>query len=318
MSMMQHCFSEFLSQPLYQFEYKQLHGGFSLNSSYLYHVNDKKYVVRMLGESLHFRKSEIEAHLLAATLNVAPRVHYYDKNNYAFTIMDFIEGATLNLQQAQSVEVLNLVAHKVKLLAQVEVSTLSNIPKRDVFRYIVENYEMVMRNPEYAFLFPLLEDMFSKAKIIVNTIEKDNRSFVLSHNDLHSRNIFFADNDVLFIDWEMVGVTYQLYDLANYSFTACLSDEQDVFLLSKYLGCEPSHAELHQFRKMKLLAMAFYITSIFAWVEKGPSDFSLDNVKRYEDYAALFAHDATANSSDFLFLLGISALKEFSVRYDIV
>ena len=45
------------------------------------------------------------------------------------------------------------------------------------------------------------------------TIEKYPKEFVLCHNDLNPKNIFFY-NDIKFIDWEYAGVNDKYFDLA--------------------------------------------------------------------------------------------------------
>src|SRR4029078_10564272 len=80
-------FQHFLDN-IYSYERKKLVGGLSKNTQYLYTVNDKKYVVRVLGEILSKRQSEVGIHSLAATHGIAPHVYYYD-DAYSFIIMDY-------------------------------------------------------------------------------------------------------------------------------------------------------------------------------------------------------------------------------------
>ena len=58
----------------------------------------------------------------------------------------------------------------------------------------------------------------------------------LCHNDLVKDNLLFRFNDVVFIDWEYSAMNNPYFDLASFVSENNLSEEQEVFFLTKYFG----------------------------------------------------------------------------------
>jgi thiamine kinase-like enzyme len=75
-----------------------------------------------------------------------------------------------------------------------------------------------------------------KLEINSSIIDNYTKEYVLCHNDLNPKNIFFSE-DVKFIDWEYAGVNDRYFDVACVCVEFHLSGEmQEVFLKAYFEG----------------------------------------------------------------------------------
>lgn len=305
-------FKQFLGE-IYLYESKQLIGGLSKNTQYLCLVNDKKYLVRILGESFSKRQNEVNIHCLAADNGIAPKVYYYD-DEYSFIIMDFIEGHTLFLEEANRPEVLDCVVEKIRLISQFDGSAFIHENAWNLIAQINKDYNKIKNQPHVT-LNCMIEQMFNAIKIIYQSLEDEQRRLVFCHNDLNYRNIFFTKKDVVFIDWEMAGLNYELYDFAYYSVFSCLSESDDYYLFTKYLERIPSSIDLDYFKRIKLMIRACNAFYILAFLEHIPTFIPMESIKNLEFYARTFAQDATVISPEFLYSIAICQMRIFVEDY---
>lgn len=305
-------FKQFLGK-IYYYQSDQLRGGLSQNKQYVYSVNDNTYVVRILKEPLSMRQGEVKAHLVAADHTLAPTIHYYDEHEYSFVIMDFIEGQTLPFEHANRRDVLDLVVDKVRSIAQFDVST--RVSAMDLRARMVHYYKKIR---EYA--DPLLDFMLQSAlcvfELVCQNIEKEYRPLLFGHNDLHPRNIFYMQDDMMIIDWELAGLNYPLYDLANYAVYACLNEVDEYYLLTRYLQRFPSDNDLDYFKKVKLVVKVFNAFGFLICLNAIPDGCDNDSVKEFDYYARIFAEDTNANDPEFLYEIALSLLREFFEEYE--
>ncbi len=306
-------FQQFLG-TIYQYECEELCGGLSNNTQYVCSANENKYVVRLLKEPLPVRQGEVSTHLLAASYNIAPNIHYYDDREYSFVIMDFIDGQTLLFDQANGHDVLNLVANNVRSIAQIGANVLMSRHKIDLRALMIRYYKKIHACGDPT-LNRLLEEALNKFEVVYHAMETESRPLVFGHNDLHPRNIFCLQDDMIIIDWETGAINYELYDLANYSVYACLDAADEYYLLTQYLQCFPSHAELQYFKDVKLLVKVFNAFGFLICLEHIPDSVSMESVKEFNHYARIFAQDTNANAPEFLYALALSLLQEFFEEY---
>jgi len=296
------------------YECEQISGGLSHNTQYLCTVNDKKYIVRMLNEPLLIRQSEVLIHLLAANKNIAPKIHYYDTNEYTMVIMDFIEGKTLLLEQACRRDVLDLIVQSVKAVAQFDQNLVMDPDKKDLLVETVQRYETI-KNQRGEELDYIIMQALDNVVCVHQVIENAQRPLVVNHHDLHPRNIFFTDNDMAIIDWERAAINYELYDLAIYSIYACLDEYDDYYVLTKYLERSPLDEDVYYFNCLKLMMRVHIALDFFTCTPHIPECISGKPIKDFKYYGTIFAHDSSANSPEFLYAIGISLLQEFFAEY---
>ena len=153
------------------------------NENYLVVADGTKYIVRK------FLRDDIdrvfEWHLLglafARGITAEPLV--YDASN-GFMVFSFLEGVHKDI----------LTIEEVKLLAE----TLKNL------------HGIQISNAPISIKIKYKNDHVSQA---FETIEQYPGEYVLCHNDLNPKNIFFT-NDVKLIDFEYAGVNDKYFDLA--------------------------------------------------------------------------------------------------------
>ncbi len=306
-------FKQFLGE-VYSYESEQLIGGLSKNTQYLWTVNNKKYVVRVLGESFPKRKNEINIHSLAAANAIAPRVYYYD-DAYSFIVMDYIEGHTLFLEQAKKIEVLDCIVQKVRSVTQLDAHDFLDEGGWNLCARINQDYNTI-KNQQDVKLNSMIEQTFNAMNNIHQKLETQQRPLVFCHNDLNYRNIFFTEKDVIFIDWEMAGMNYEFYDLAYYSVFSCLHEADDYYLLTKYLQHIPSADELDYFKDIKLMIRCCNSFYVLAFLEHIPTSIPMESIKTFEFYAHVLCRDAALFSScEFLYAIAVSQLQQFLSEY---
>lgn len=278
----------------------------------IYTVNDSKYLVRILKEPLLIRQNEVIVHSAAADKFIAPKIyHHQHTKEFSLIIMDFIPESTLSLEQAKDYYTIDFIARKVKSIQELDLNF--TLRTRNLFTVIIENYEKIKN--KNLIIDPIFEEILDKVKIIYQKFENNARPLVISHNDLHPRNIFFTGTDVIIIDWEMVGFNDQFYDLAVYSLCACLNEKDDFYLLKQYLQKDPCSDDMQHFNIVKLLARVTYVFSTFEFLNHIPEVLSVESFNNFEYYENIFAQDSTANSSELLLALGVSQLQLFLEEY---
>jgi len=301
-------FEQFLG-TIHTYRCDQLRGGLSKNTQYVCSVNDNKYVVRILKESLSIRQGEVNNHLVAARHTIAPTIHYYDEDEYSFVIMDFIDGQTLLFEHANRCDVLDLIVRTMKAIAQFD-DTVSSVRTIDLRALMACYYDKIQAYADVT-LHSLIANGLRIFEVVYQSIENEYRPLVFSHNDLHPRNIFYLQNDMVIIDWETGALNYELYDVANYSVYACLHEADEYYLLTQYLECFPSDDNLEYFKKVKLLVKVFNAFGFLICLDHMPDTSDMELVKDFSYYARIFAQDANANDPEFLYELAMSLLQEF-------
>lgn len=301
------------SGDIYQYKRKQLNGGLSNNTQYICVVNEHTYVVRALKEPLARRQNEINTHLLAASKGIAPKIYYYD-DAFSCVILDFIHDHTLLVEQAKRYDVLDIIAKKVRLITQFDVDILANHHEPDLFAQIVADYNQI-KDCGHTDFNALIDKARHDVEIIYHTLERTRRPSVFNHNDLHPRNIFFTQNDILIIDWETAAMNYEFYDLACYSVYSCLNEAEDRYLLTQYLQDCPSDSDLKEYHRVKLMLRVFMAFAFLKLLKPMPQTVPMEAVKEFEYYMQIFAQDTNANSPEFLYALAISFLQEFFKEY---
>jgi len=161
------------------------------NENYLAVANGVKYIVRKLLRDDIDREFEWKVQHLAFEEGIAAEPLVFDREN-GFMVFTFLEG----------VHKTTLDTNELKTLAQ----TLQKLHTINIDAQPI------------------------KLQIDSSIIDDYTKEYVLCHNDLNLKNIFFSE-DVKFIDWEYAGVNDRYFDVACVCVEFDLSDvRQEVFL----------------------------------------------------------------------------------------
>ena len=169
--------------------------------------NDVKAVIRFDLPAAHElsvdRQNEINILKAINHLGLSPEVLYYDIDT-GILIWKFISGVEPSPAENKS----NL--HSLRDLGA-SLSSLHSlsIPENtvDIFSNSMILYRSLLDNSSEKILF-------DKALALFNKLEQDGAKRVLSHNDLHQKNILW-NKKYYFIDWEYSGLNHPCFDIAS-------------------------------------------------------------------------------------------------------
>jgi len=169
--------------------------------------NDVKAVIRFDLPAAHElsvdRQNEINILKAINHLGLSPEVLYYDIDT-GILIWKFISGVEPSPAENKS----NL--HSLSDLGA-SLSSLHSLPipenTVDIFSNSMILYRSLLDNSSEKILF-------DKALALFNKLEQDGAKRVLSHNDLHQKNILW-NKKYYFIDWEYSGLNHPCFDIAS-------------------------------------------------------------------------------------------------------
>jgi len=169
--------------------------------------NDVKAVIRFDLPAAHElsvdRQNEINILKAINHLGLSPEVLYYDIDT-GILIWKFISGVEPSPAENKS----NL--HSLRDLGA-SLSSLHSLPipenTVDIFSNSMILYRSLLDNSSEKILF-------DKALAQFNKLEQDGAKRVLSHNDLHQKNILW-NKKYYFIDWEYSGLNHPCFDIAS-------------------------------------------------------------------------------------------------------
>lgn len=307
-------FRRFLGDIYHYKPAQNLLGGVVNAPPRVYEVNDNKYVVRTFKGLSKEQCNGVATHLFVAEKQLAPKIHYYHHgDDVSFVIMDFIDVPTLSFEQASQSAVLALIGQKVRSIALFDINMTTN-NKENLFDEIMKHHHSI-KSKKLSDLDLILEEIKIKAEFLYQAIENEHRPLVINHNDFHLRNIFFTHDDIKIIDWDTVAPNYEFCDLALYSICSCLDEAADYFLLIHYLQRIPLLFDIQYFKKIKLMMRMCDIVNSFDLIESIPASLSMEAIKELKHYSIMFAQDASDDSPEFFYALGISHLREFREEY---
>ena len=167
------------------------------NKNYLVVADGVKYIVRKLLRDDIDRELEWRVQNLAYAQGITAEPLVFDEEN-GFMVFAFLEGEHKS----------KLELNELKLLAQ----TLRKLHSISIDAKPIE------------------------LQIDTSILECYPKEYVVCHNDLNPKNIFFSD-DVQFIDWEYAGVNDRYFDLACVCVEFGLDGEMgEVFLRNYFKG----------------------------------------------------------------------------------
>lgn len=231
----------------------ELKGGFSQASLYKIEVANKIYVLRVLQCLEVNNQDELELFCMieAAKKGISPQIIFVSPDRKTI-VMEFVEGKTLTIEQANDPENIIRMAKSIHTAHQItehEMEGLSLLSKAmQCFSIILQ--ELAPKD-EIIQAYHLVETLTQKLSTF-------NISKVLIHGDLNPRNIFIKNSQVFLIDWAETTMEDPFYDLAYFSLKSSLSQKNERFLLQSYLQHSPSQEELIRFQLHKRIHHAFW------------------------------------------------------------
>lgn len=223
-------------------------------TNHTYHVTFEtgtEYVVRIPGdgtEELIVRSDEKKSTLVACKLGVdAKMLHFGDDGS---KVTEYIKGAvTMSADTLKDPHRIEQVAEIFKIMHTSGEDT--GVPF-EVFD-MAAGYEKII-NDMHVPMFDDYEE--NKAKVIEIKKDLDSKldiKKVPCHNDPLCENWVVGTGDRMYlIDWEYAGMNDGMWDVADVSIEASFDDEQDMLLLEKYLGRNPSILDKKHFLASKL------------------------------------------------------------------
>ena len=215
---------------------KKIPGEFALNQKlksslisqvFLCTFNNTNAVIRLdlPSASLLAIDRGTEAMLLESIqhLELAPKILYQDAAE-GILIWEFIKGNELLLNAHNQESCLQLLGSALNAIHG------SSIPNNciDIFSESLHLYKNLL---EYSSHQPLLQKTLS----LYNELSADDITYVLSHNDLHKRNILW-NKQCYFLDWEYAGLNHPCFDIASLVKTYKLNKNEFHALLIGYCG----------------------------------------------------------------------------------
>ncbi|MEA1880244.1 MAG: choline/ethanolamine kinase family protein [Campylobacterota bacterium] len=175
------------------------------NENYIITTDKNKYLLRKLLRDDIDRQNEYKIHHLAYEIAITAKPLLYDEVNQIM-IFSFLEG-----KHKETLDV-----HELKDLAEV-LKKLHNIDH--------EGKPTALEIQKHT-------TTITKA---FKTIENYPKEYVLCHNDLNPKNIFFS-YDIKFIDWEYAGLNDRYFDLACVCVEFSLDEEMQEIFLKAYFS----------------------------------------------------------------------------------
>ena len=135
-------------------------------------------------------------------LDLAPKALYVDPSN-GILIWEYVPGAEIIIDSADIKQSIRSLGKCLRTIHSIDIP--ENLT--DIFSNSMSLYHELLRDTADAYLF-------KKASNLYNELLNDDVSKVLSHNDLHKKNILWNDA-FYFLDWEYAGMNHPCFDIAS-------------------------------------------------------------------------------------------------------
>lgn len=234
------------------------------NHTYIANVDDKKYVVRIAGDTTGVfvdRKKEKEIYEILDKYDISDRVIYFDETT-GLKISEYLEK-THDENKLTDEEV--IIAFKK--LHSLNIKTDKNI---DITK-VLENYISIMKKHKINFIYDDIigfNEVLNRCEVITKYINTFERPKVLCHGDAGNANVISTTRGVKIIDFEFSGAADPISDVALYAVYSGLGIEQSVKLFETYKNIKVENDDILELEKnshnelVKLLVSYMAIDSI--------------------------------------------------------
>lgn len=234
------------------------------NHTYIANVDDKKYVVRIAGDTTGVfvdRKKEKEVYEILNKYDISDRVVYFDETT-GLKISEYLEKTHDENKLTDEEAIIAF-----KKLHSLNIKTDKNI---DITK-VLENYISIMKKHKINFIYDDIigfNEVLNRCEVITKYINTFERPKVLCHGDAGNANVISTTRGVKIIDFEFSGVADPISDVALYAVYSGLSIEQSVKLFEAYKNIKVENDDILELEKnshnelVKLLVSYMAIDSI--------------------------------------------------------
>ena len=205
------------------------------NDSFLFEVNDNKYVFRNPGlgtDKLINRSEESEVYNLIKDLEISDELVYMDPSK-GYKITKYIyAGKHFDISNNEHVET------AMKMLRVLHNSEMLCSHDFDIEERINFYYNLCLKNN--AILFNDFEEVYSNIKKLLINLKSKERIKSICHIDPVSTNFLFTNEKTYLLDWEYAGMADPLIDIAMHVIYDSLSKSEADMLLDVYLEAKVS------------------------------------------------------------------------------
>jgi thiamine kinase-like enzyme len=247
-----------------------LEGGIT-NRNFRAQFGENDVVVRMPGKDTALlgidRHAEAEANRCAAAAGVAPEVVAL-LDDPPCLVTRFIEGGPMESPGLREPVQLDAVAAALRAVHGCPPIAASFSPFR-----IVEDYAAKAK-ARGATVPAAYERSHQAAARVETALRHRPHEPVLCHNDLLAANFLASADGLRIVDWEYAGMGDRYFDLGNFAVNNELDDNDEVALLTAYLGEAPTAGQLAKLRLMRF--MSDFREAMWAVLQGTLSDIDFD------------------------------------------
>ena len=225
----------------------QLSGGLT-NENYLVEVGDRKYVMRIPGQSTELlsidRANEVYNTKAAATTGIGPRVLEHVPG-LDVLVLEFIEGSTMSARALQSAEMPARMASSFRRLhaAPRFVQDFNMFRLIETYLGIVDEHQVTIPNGYRDWLPTIAQIERAAAAGVLPSVP--------CHNDLLCENFIDDGAALRIVDYELSGNNDPCFDLGNTAQEAEFDQDLRAALCSAYFGRD----DARQLARMNLFAL---------------------------------------------------------------
>jgi len=240
----------------------QLLGTGAFNVNYLLITKQGKFVLR-IENNVQFQKKKQEYEILKSLKGkFGPKVYFFDDSKKIiqadFLVEEFIEFGDHPPSEASDdfIETMGKwyrSLHRIKSKIS-DVRDYSKFYLIETFEYDFNTYRKNKQVLEIKFQ-KIIEKLFEKASKIIernNSVFSKRKFFSLIHGDPTRSNIFYSDNSVKLVDWEMARYQVREWDLAFFVWSYELVKKKKLAFL-KYANYPLLNFTWKQFETIYLL-----------------------------------------------------------------
>lgn len=225
-------FQKHINDPVIEFEH--INNGVT-NQTYRIKTNKYIYILRIAGKGTNSyinRQDEIiNMKIIASNLEILPPVYYsneetgliiskYVKNSHEFNKKDFYDQRKLSLLNET---LINL--HR----SQIKLNNEFNIEKS------IYEYQTLLQRMNCAYPQILQENLSVLEKSFKRLKNCYKKILVPCHNDPKMDNFLLTDKKIYLIDWEYSGMADEYFELANFTLTNELDENEEKYFLENYI-----------------------------------------------------------------------------------
>lgn len=227
-------------------------GGNSGDYLYVVEFNTGKLVFRIISSEAHSHEwlKQYTYSEIAAQNAIGPAILYKNRKDKIF-VTEFIEGEPLVPSILENSNVLSQLSHALYCLHHADIS-LKN--EYDIFEVLELKLNHLIQ--ENVCLSENLKKYLCNIRQIRSAIHKRNLPLRPCHNDLHTGNVFYDENQkIKLIDWGDAGLSDPFYELARASVEFHLTDPQIQLFLKEYFGHQIALIDQAHFFLMRHIVM---------------------------------------------------------------